>query len=115
MTDKALQKVRDAEEITKAIFEAFRGYESKKARLAEKTIQTALKLLEEKIQEQRGELKPCPFCKKEARSWRQGFIGFRLVACSDGGCGAYFTKFTPSEWNTRPTDRLVQEFIEGVE
>lgn len=49
------------------------------------------------------ELLPCPFCRYAAKSWRQGIIRKLLVACSNGDCGAAFTKFTPKEWNTRAT------------
>lgn len=49
-------------------------------------------------------LMQCPFCKKDARSWRQGIVRKLLCACSNDECGAYFTKFTPDEWNTRTSD-----------
>ena len=51
-----------------------------------------------------SELKPCPFCKKPAKSWKQGIIGYKLCACSNGECAAAFTKFTPEEWNTRSSE-----------
>ena len=48
-------------------------------------------------------LKPCPFCRSNAKTWKQGLIRKQLVSCSDDGCGAFFTKFTVEEWNTRAT------------
>lgn len=49
------------------------------------------------------ELKPCPFCGGEAKTWRQGIIRFLMVSCSNDSCGVYFSRngFTPDEWNTR--------------
>ena len=47
------------------------------------------------------DLKPCPHCGSEPRTWKQGLVRFQLVKCSNDSCGSYFTKYTPHEWNRR--------------
>jgi len=49
-------------------------------------------------------LKNCPFCGCKPKTWKQGIVRFKLVSCSSDDCGAYFTKFTPQEWNNRAVD-----------
>lgn len=60
-------------------------------------------------------LKPCPFCGSEAKTWKQGLIRFQLVKCSDDSCGAFFTKFTPEEWNSRSRESDLENVLTEIQ
>lgn len=57
------------------------------------------------------DLKRCPFCASEAKTWKQGLIRKQFVQCMDSNCAAGLVNFTPEEWNKRPIEQYLEDKV----
>ena len=53
--------------------------------------------------EERGELKPCPFCGKKARMSQLGNSSLYYIMCNNGSC-----KIRPTTWGYRDREKTIE-------